>query len=182
MAIPSAWHSTQAAVDATGGAPVPPRARGLNPVEFVQETNWIGENFATFWGGYGKHTMKLPGAAYLAFSALLIMAVAGWSIRAVRALRKGVDLARPPLLVILALLHVGLWCLSFWSSYTVDVALHGRYVFPTFLPFVALVIAGLSSFIAWRGRAELAVLATIPVMLAANGTYFVQTLLPHVLA
>ena len=41
---------TQAAVDATGGAPVPPRARGLNPVEFVQETNWIGENFATFWG------------------------------------------------------------------------------------------------------------------------------------
>ena len=173
---------TQAAVDATGGAPVPPRARGLNPVEFVQETNWIGENFATFWGGYGKHTMKLPGAAYLAFSALLITAVAGWSIRAVRALRNGVDLARPPLLVIMALLHVGLWCLSFWSSYTVDVALHGRYVFPTFLPFVVLVIAGLSSFIAWRGRAELAVLATIPVMLAANGTYFVQTLLPHVLA
>ena len=112
--------------------------------------------------------MKLPGAAYLAFSAILITAVAGWSIRAVRALRNGVDLARPPLLVIMALLHVGLWCLSFWSSYTVDVALHGRYVFPTFLPFVALVIAGLSSFIAWRRRAELAVLATIPVMLAGE--------------
>ena len=174
---------TQAAIDASGGAPVPPRARGLNPIEFVQETNWISENFATFWGGYGHRTLKLPQAAYLAFSTTLGRRIR-WMVDPARSGRSapGSTSRDHRFSSSMAILHVGLWCLSFWSSYSVDVALHGRYVFPTFLPFVALVIVGLSSVIAWRGRAELAVLATIPLMLAANGAYFLHTLVPHALA
>ena len=171
---------TQAAVDASGGAPIPPRTRGLNPVEFVQETNWIGENFATSWAGYGLQRLKLPGAAYLAFSSLIITAFFGAAFRITRAIRKSGARLASPIFVTLAGLHVGLWLVSFWSSYTVDVALNGRYVFPTFLPFIVMLIFGLSGFVAWRGRAAGFVLMTIPVMLAASGAYFVHTILPDV--
>ena len=59
---------TQAAVDASGAAPTPPRTRGLSPIEFLQESNWLGENFATFWAGYGLEKLKVVGRnVYLAF-------------------------------------------------------------------------------------------------------------------
>ncbi|MBM4435938.1 MAG: glycosyltransferase family 39 protein, partial [Actinobacteria bacterium] len=73
--------TTQRAVDASGGAPVPPRTRGLSLVQFVQDTNWIGENFATFWAGYGLQKLKLPGAAYLGLSALVAAAGLGLALR-----------------------------------------------------------------------------------------------------
>ena len=171
---------TQAAVDASGAAPVPPRSRGLSPIEFVQETNWIGENFATFWAGYGKTKLKLPGAAYLAFSSLIITAAVGIVFRVARQVRQQNSLRGSPILIVLAGLHIGLWLLSFWSSYTVDVAVHGRYVFPTFLSFVILTVLGLSGFMPWRGRASAAVLIAIPAMLAANIAYFIQVVLPDV--
>ena len=72
---------TQAAVDASGGAPIPPRTRGLTPGELVQETNWIGENFATFWAGYGRVKLKLLDAAYVALSVLSVAAVVGLAWR-----------------------------------------------------------------------------------------------------
>ena len=172
---------TQAAVDASGGAPVAPRTRGLGPVEFVQETNWVGENFATFWAGYGLEKMKIPGAAYVALSVLVAAAAIGFIVRAVRGRGAGLSMV-VPILVLMAFLHLGLWAVSFWSSYTVDVALSGRYVYPSFLPFVVLVIVGLTAFVGWRGRAGAALVATIPVMLAANVAYFVQTVMPDVVA
>ncbi len=172
---------TQAAVDASGGAPIPPRARGLNPIEFVQETNWIAENFATFWAGYGLEKLKLPGAAYLSFGALIVTATIGFATRVILTLYTRFVPESTPLILVMGLLHVGLWAVSFWSSYTVDVALNGRYVFPAFVPFVVLMIAGLSSFIAWRGWAEAVVVMSVPIMLAANSMYFVRTVVPDVL-
>ena len=173
---------TQAAVNASGGAPVPPQARGLNLFEFVKETNWIGETFSTFWGGYGLEKMKLPGAAYVLFSSLVVLAVGGHGLNAYRNGRQIRIPNRPPMLLIMGVLHLGLWAVSFWSSYTVDVALHGRYVYPTFVPFVILIIAGLSKIVPWKGHGEAMVLITIPVMLIANAAYFIHTLLPDVLA
>ncbi len=180
-ADPFGVEVTQAAVDASGGAPVPPRTRGLSPVGFVQETNWIGENFATFWAGYGLEKMKIPGAAYVALSVLVVVAAIGFVVRAVRCRGAGPSIA-VPILALMAFLHLGLWAASFWSSYTVDVALSGRYVYPSFVSFVVLVIAGLTGLVAWRGRAGAALVATIPVMLAANVAYFVQTVVPDVVA
>ncbi len=171
---------TQAAVDASGGAPTPPRTRGLSVVEFVEETDWIAENFATFWAGYGRERLKLPGAAYLAFSVLIVAAASGMALRVVRLTQKRLAGLGVPILAAMAAMHVGLWVVSFWSSYTLDVALHGRYVFPTFLPFVVLTIAGLSRIISWRGRAEAALLIAIPVMLASSFAYFIHAILPDV--
>ena len=173
---------TQAAVNASGGAPIPPRARGLNLVEFVQETNWIAETFSTFWGGYGLEKMKLPGAAYLFFGSLLVLAMGGHKLSLSRNIKRIRIPDRPPILLIMGVLHLGLWAMNFWSSYTVDVALHGRYVYPTFVPFVILLIAGLSTMVPWKGPGQALVLLTVPVMLMANAAYFVHTLLPDVLA
>jgi 4-amino-4-deoxy-L-arabinose transferase-like glycosyltransferase len=173
---------TQAAVNASGGAPIPPRARGLNLFEFVKETNWIAETFSTFWGGYGLEKMKLPGAAYVLFSSLLVLATVGHMLSVCRNRNRIRIPDRPPMLLIMGVLHLGLWAVNFWSSYTVDVALHGRYVYPTFVPFVILIIAGLSTIVPWKGRGEAMVLITVPVMLMANAAYFMHTLLPDVLA
>ena len=173
---------TQAAIDASGGAPVPPRARGLNPLEFVKETNWIRENFATFWGGYGLEKMKLPGAAYVTFTVLVAAASVGLAVRMIRDRHRISETNRLPFVFIMAFLHLGLWMLSFWSSYSVDVALSGRYVFPSFLPFIVLVISGLSALTEWKGRVAALALTTIPLMVAANATYFIQTLVPDVVA
>ncbi len=173
---------TQAAVDVSGGAPVPPRTRGLNVVEFLQESSWIGENFATTWAGYGLEKLKIPGAAYIVLSGLVVAAALGLAVRAMRARTTFLRSAALPPLIIMALLHLGLWMVSFWSSYTVDVALNGRYVFPTYVPFAALMLGGLSTFAAWHGRVEAALLLCLPIMLAASGSYFVHELLPDVLA
>lgn len=171
---------TQAAVDASGAAPIPPRTRGLSPVELIQESDWVRENFATFWAGYGLQRLKLPGAAYLGISAVMTMAALGLALRAIRRVDLHGSRASLPILIAFAGMHFGLWLISFWTSYTVDVALSGRYVFPVFVPFVVLVILGLSEFVAWRGRAASIVLLTIPIMLAANGAYFIQAIVPDV--
>ena len=173
---------TQAAVNASGGAPIPPRARGLNIFEFVKETNWIAETFSTFWGGYGLEKMKLPGAAYVFFSSLLVLATGGHMLSLSKNRNRIRIPDRPPLLLIMSVLHFGLWAVNFWSSYTVDVALHGRYVYPTFVPFMILIIAGLSAIVPRKGPGQALFLLTIPVMLMANAAYFVHTLLPDVLA
>ena len=172
--------ATQAAVDASGGAPTPPRARGLDPVSFARETNWVGENFATFWAGYGLVKLKLPGAAYVALSFITGIAGAGvllWLGRAV--LLKQRD-KHVPLAVFAGSLFVGLWLVSFWSSYSVDVALNGRYTFPAFLPFVILMVLGLTAFAAWRSWAGALAAASIPLMLAGHLAYFVHTLIGDV--
>ena len=171
---------TQAAIDASGGAPVPPRSRGQSPAEFVEDSNWIAENFVTFWAGYGQHRLKLPGAAYLALSGLTLVAALGLIVGVVRQIRSKRPGISFPILAVMASMHLGLWTVSFWTSYTVDVALHGRYVFPTLLAFLVLVITGLSSITAWKGRFEAALLMTIPVMLAANSAYFIHAILPDV--
>lgn len=171
---------TQAAVDASGGAPIPPRARGLSPIDFATKTNWLVENFATFWAGYGTQRLKLPGAAYLSFAALTIAAAIGLAARVARSLwLKRADKTSPALFI-LVFLHFGLWMVSFWSSYAVDVALSGRYVFPSFVAFVALVVSGMSMLSRYVPISSLAAAATIPIMLAANGAYFVHSILPDV--
>ena len=171
---------TQAAVDSSGGAPVAPLSRGQSPPEFIEDSNWIAENFASFWAGHGRHRLKLPGAAYVALSALIVAATLGLVLRAVRQIRVRTLGINSLILVVMAAMHLGLWLISFWSSYTVDVALHGRYVFPTFLPFLVLTITGLSTIIAWKNRVEVTVLMALPVMLAANGAYFIHAILPDV--
>ena len=171
---------TQAAVDASGSAPIPPRARGLNPIEFASETSWLPENFATFWAGYGSQRLKLPGAAYLAFLAIVVTAAVGLVYRMTRSVYMRSISGDSPVLAIMAIIHIGLWTVSFWSSYTVDVALHGRYVFPTFLAFIILVIGGLSEFPRHFRISTLAAIITTPVMIAANGAYFLHSFLPDV--
>ena len=171
---------TQDAVDASGGAPIPPRSRGLSLFSFVAETNWISENFATFWGGYKGERLKLPGAAYLTLTALLITSGLGLVLRLVSASGARDASFRIPLLVIMAVMHIGLWIVSFWSSYTVDVALHGRYVFPTFAAFAIIVVAGLSEVLRRAKLPARLAIATIPILLAANGAYFIHSVLPDV--
>ncbi len=171
---------TQAAVDASGGAPIPPRARGLSPIDFATKTNWMVENFATFWAGYGTQRLKLPGAAYLSLAALTIAAAIGLADQLTRSLWPKRADNTFPVLFILVFLHFGLWMVSFWSSYAVDVALHGRYVFPSFVAFVALVIFGMSVLSRYVPKSSLAAAGTIPIMLAANGAYFMHSILPDV--
>lgn len=171
---------TQSAINVSGGAPEAPRTRGLNLLEFIQETNWLGENFATFWAGYGLEKLKLPGAAYIVVSTLSVVAITGLFVRARRAARARELRPRSPILITCAGLHVGLWIVSFWSSYSVDVALSGRYVFPTLLPAVILLVHGLAAYATWRGQSAAIVLLTVPVMLAANGAYFFHVVLPDV--
>ncbi|MDP6348353.1 MAG: glycosyltransferase family 39 protein [Chloroflexota bacterium] len=175
--------TTQAAVDASGGAPVPFQDRGYSIWQFLTETEWVGENFATFWGGYGQVKLKLPAAAYLLFAALSIAGLAGLAGRLVTWLRlhrsiTGVN----PLALALATLFFGLLTLSIWSSYSVDMALHGRYLFPEFLPFVVLLALGLSTFAPLLRSARPAVAATIPLMVGGNLIYTLQVIVPDVIA
>ena len=171
---------TQAAVDASGGAPIPPRSRGLSLIAFLIETNWISENFATFWGGYGRERLKLPGPAYLTFAALSLAAVIGFVLRLSRTFFAHGSNSHIRILSSMLAMHLGLWIVSLWSSYTVDVALHGRYVFPTFSAFLVIIVSGLSEVIN-RSKlpSELAII-TIPIMLAANGSYFIHGIVPDV--
>ena len=176
---PIGVYYTQAAVDATGGAPVPPMARGLTPTEFLAETNWLPENYATFWAGYGQQRLKLHAAAYLALLSMLALVAVGLTTRFIRWSFGPRD---PDMRVIatMALMHIGLWLISFWSSYSVDVALHGRYIFPTFTAFMILTITGLSELLRHTKAPSTLALATIPIMLAANGAYFIHSVLPDV--
>lgn len=173
--------TTQAAVDASGGAPIPYRDRGYSIWRFLTETEWVGENFATFWGGYGLVKLKLPAAAYILLATLSILGLAGLVARLVSWLRH-----RPPapningLPVAMAMLFLGLLGLSVWSSYSVDMALHGRYLFPEFLPFVILLGLGLSAYAPLLRRAEPAVAATIPLMVGGSLVYTLQVIVPDV--
>ena len=171
---------TQTAVDSSGQAPIPPRARGLSPIDFVRETNWLAENYATFWAGYGHERLKLPGAAYLALLAFLVTAAVGLCIRMVRLLIDGTHRNESLILAIMAILHFGLWFVSFWSSYTVDVALHGRYVFPTLLALVILCISGYRQLLSWAQVPPMLAISTIPILVNANAAYFIHSVLPDV--
>ena len=171
---------TQAAVDATGGAPIPPRARGLSPIDFATHTDWLSENFATFWAGYGREHLKLPGAAYLTFLALIATGLIGLVVRLARSASAGRTGVALRIIAVMATMHLGLWFVSFWSSYTVDVAVHGRYVFPTFLAFIVLMTVGLSEALRWTRIPSMALVTTIPIMVAANGAYFIHSILPDV--
>jgi len=175
--------TTQAAVDASGGAPVPFQDRGYSIWRFLTETEWVGENFATFWGGYGQVKLKLPAAAYLLFAALSIAALAGLAVRLGARLRRGRPVAGMDVMwAALAALFFGLLTLSVWSSYSVDMALHGRYLFPEFLPFVILLALGLSVSAPLLRHARPLVAASIPLMVAGNLMYTLQTIVPDVVA
>ena len=171
---------TQAAVDASGGAPIPPRSRGLSLISFLAQTNWISENFTTFWGGYGRERLKLPGAAYLTFAALLLTAGIGLVLRLARAFFARDDSSHIPILMSMIVMHLGLWMVSLWSSYTVDVALHGRYVFTTFAAFSVIIVAGLSEVLHRAKLPSRLAITTVPIMLAANGAYFIHSIVPDV--
>ena len=82
----------------------------------------------------------------------------------------------------LAALFFGLLTLSVWSSYSVDMALHGRYLFPEFLPFVILLALGLSVSAPLLRHARPLVAASIPLMVAGNLMYTLQTIVPDVVA
>ena len=174
--------TTQAAVDASGGAPIPHRDRGYSIWRFLTETEWVGENFATFWGGYGQVKLKLPATAYLLFAGLSALGLAGLVARSVAWLRH-----RPPASLInaipvgMAMLFFGLLTLSVWSSYSVDMALHGRYLFPEFLPFVILLGLGLATYAPLLQKARPVVAATIPLMVAGNLIYTLQVIVPDVI-
>jgi len=175
--------TTQAAVDASGGAPIPYRARGYSLWRFLTGTEWVGENFATFWGGYGIVKLKLPAAAYLLLAGLVALGLAGLAVKVAgwardRRRRTYTDW----LPTAMAMLFFGLLALSLWSSYSVDMALHGRYLFPEFLPFVALLAIGLSAFAPLVRRAGPVVAATIPLMVAGNLAYVLFVLVPDVIA
>ena len=149
----------------------------------LTETEWVGENFATFWGGYGIVKLKLPTAVYVLLAGLSVLGLTGLVARivgwwGVRRRRSDVDW----LPAVMAMLFFGLLALSLWSSYTVDMALHGRYLFPEFLPFVALLAIGLSAFAPLVRRARPVVAATIPVMVAGNLAYVLHVLVPDVVA
>ena len=84
--------------------------------------------------------------------------------------------------VLMALLFFGLLALSLWSSYSVDMALHGRYLFPEFLPFVILLAMGLSVFAPMVRYAVPIVAMTIPLMITGNLMYVLLILVPDVVS
>ncbi len=175
--------TTQAAVDASGGAPISHRERGYSLWSFLTETDWVSENFATFWGGYGMVKLKLPAAAYVLLAGLAALGLAGLLARLVGWVRDRRSRADSDWLpAAMAMLFFGLLALSLWSSHSVDMALHGRYLFPEFLPFVALLAIGLSAFAPLTPRAGPVVAATIPLMVAGNLVYLLLVLIPDVVA
>ena len=175
--------TTQAAVDISGGAPVPYRARGYSLWRFVTQTEWLGENFATFWGGYGISKLKLPGTAYVLLAGLTVLSWVGLVARLVMCVRTRRSLNNiDGIPVLMALLFFGLLALSLWSSYSVDMALHGRYLFPEFLPFVILLAMGLSVFAPMVRYAVPIVAMTIPLMITGNLMYVLLILVPDVVS
>ncbi len=175
--------TTQAAVNASGGAPVPHRLRGYSLWRFLTETEWARENFATFWGGYGIVKLKLPAVANILLAGLSALGLAGLVAKLGRWLRDRrwkADVDWLP--AMMAMLFFGLLGLSLWSSYSVDMALHGRYLFPEFLPFAALLAIGLSAFAPLVRHVRPVVAATIPLMVAGNLAYVLFVLIPDVVA
>ena len=175
--------TTQAAVDISGGAPLPYRARGYSLWRFITETEWVAENFATFWGGYGISKLKLPATAYVLFAVLTVLSWVGLVVKLVICVRARRSLNNIDCIpVLMALLFFGLLALSLWSSYSVDMALHGRYLFPEFLPFVILLVTGLSVFAPMVRYTGPIVAMTIPLMVAGNLIYVLLILVPDVVS
>ena len=69
--------TTKLAVDAAGTAVKAPIDSGLSAFEYAGQSGWFAETFATFWAGYGRFTMKLPGPAYIALLVTIVISVAG---------------------------------------------------------------------------------------------------------
>tara|TARA_Y100000588_G_scaffold390326_1_gene495442 strand:- start:233 stop:1627 length:1395 start_codon:yes stop_codon:yes gene_type:complete len=172
--------TTRVAVDASGPAPIPPAARGLNPIQFLQETNWLAENYATFWAGYGLQKLKLPGGVYIAFLLVLLASIAGMFFRFVSASSKWSSSLDRFAIVWMTAMFLGLLAMSFWSSYTVDVALHGRYLYPQFVSFVVLIMAGFTGLLVlMKQRLAFALVAVAMLsMLSANVSYLINIVVP----
>lgn len=173
--------TTQRAVDASGPSPLPYRQRGVGIVEFLLSTNWVSENFATFWAGYGKHKLKFPPPAYVVLAVLCGASLLGLAVRLVLWAGKRIP-PSPTGLVIgwMALLFFGLLGLSLWSSYAIDFALHGRYLFPELLPFAVLFTFGLAAVPPLVRRTGAAALAAVPLLVAGNLAYTLAVLVPDV--
>ena len=176
--------TTKLAVDAAGTAVKAPIDSGLSAFEYAGQSGWFAETFATFWAGYGRFTMKLPGPAYIALLVTIVISVAGLIFRVLRAARSGVlfTVRTTPFLVFGGM-FISLWAMNFSSSYNLDgAAMHGRYAFPAFVPFVLLLTLGLGG-IPSPGRPSRALaVAAIPLLMAANFTYFLYVLIPDVVA
>jgi len=173
-------ETTRVAVDASGPAPIPPASRGLNPIQFLQETNWLPENYATFWAGYGLQRLKLPGGVYIAFLLVLLASIGGMLCRVFLGNAKWHSSLDRFALVWMAAMLLGLLIMSFWSSYTVDVALHGRYLYPQFVSFVAVMMAGFTGLLIHMKRRLTCVLVAVAVvaMLSANVSYLIHIVIP----
>ena len=152
-------------------------------LEFLRTSDWVGEVFATFWAGYGLEKLKLPGAVHVGLAVFIGVAGIGLVWRAIQWIAQRPP-SRPPihLIVLAAFLFGGLVFMSLWRSYSVVLGLAGRYLYPSAVPFVILLIAGLGAF-AWR-RAPLSGVAvlTLPALPAASLAYTLHILVRDVIA
>ncbi|MCH8801007.1 MAG: hypothetical protein IH963_08870 [Chloroflexi bacterium] len=128
--------------------------------------------------------MKLPGAVYVALLGILFLGALGLAGRATfGVLRRSVATRPAAVWLLMTAMLVALWASNFWSSYTLDGnAMQGRYVFPAFLPFVALLALGLAALAGWFRHFEAVMVVSIPVMIAANMAYVLHVVVPDVVA
>jgi len=174
-------ETTRRAIEAVGTAVPTPRDQGLSPWDYANNSGWFEGAFRSFWAGYGVRRMTLPDAAYVAVAMPLALGALGLLAAIGRPRRRATG--NGAIWAAFALGVAGLWILNFWTSWTLDgAAMHGRYTYPVIIPFVALLVAGLGRILAVTGRPSLLLALPIPLMLASNIAYFINVVVPDVVA
>lgn len=169
---PLGTDTTKAAIEAVGTAVATPQNQGLSPWEYARESGWVEGAFRSFWAGYGVRKMTIPDAGYLALLAMLVVSTGGLIAGAWRARLRAHNSA---VWIALGLSVGALWGLNLWTSWTLDgAAMHGRYVYPTIIPFVALLVVGLGRALAVTSRSQFALALTIPLMAASSAAYSIH--------
>ena len=178
---PFGTETTRAAAEAVDTAVPTPRDQGLSPWEYAWTTGWFEGTFRSFWAGYGVRRMTVPDNAYFAFLLMLILGTVGlftatWGARG-RVAGAGAVWST------FAVAVVGLWLLNLWTSWTLDgAAMHGRYIYPVVVPFVALLTAGLGRALSITRCSQLIMYSMIPLMVVGNLAYSVFVVMPDVVA
>ena len=178
---PFGMETTRAAIEAVGTAVPTPRDQGLSPWEYARTSGWVDGAFRSFWAGYGVRRMTVPDAAYLAFLVTLVLGATGLFAASWRS--RGRVTGAGPVWIAFGLAIAGLWGLNLWTSWTLDgAAMHGRYTYPVIVPFAALLAVGLGRALAVTGRSQLLLALTVPFMVVGNLTYFLNVVVPDVVA
>ena len=125
----------------------------LNPQPFSKPALWLAyanTQYRSFWGSFGWLSIDLPAPLYLVIAILLLLALCGLFLRAIRLRSHGVSWRS-----LLAVVSVFALAAAIFTSFIKQMALtaygglpsdpQGRYLFVLAVPITWLIIAGLSA-------------------------------------